>query len=128
MSRSPSLSRSIRCSPLSHQLGVSWYFWLMIAPIPLDAVTFVNLPVGGGGLFAVKVSVAAPELVLPALLVTIARNWSPWSPAEVLAIVKLAELAPLTSTQVVVPLSILCHWYVTGSVLDAPTVNVTGCP
>src|SRR5262249_51640619 len=41
-SRWPSLSRSTRCSPLSHQLGLDWAICVMMAPTPLEAVTLVN--------------------------------------------------------------------------------------
>src|SRR5262249_42059122 len=109
-SRSPSLSRSTRCSPLSHQLGSSWYFWAMMASMPLEALTLVNVPDGGGAV-GVTVSVAAPEVVLPAPLLTTQRNWSPLSAAVVLPRVKLVAVAPLMLTQVAVPLSIFCHWY-----------------
>src|SRR5262249_26576168 len=54
-SRSPSLSRSTRCSPLSHQLGLDWYIWVMIAPTPLEAVTLVNVPTGGATAWNVAV-------------------------------------------------------------------------
>src|SRR5262249_50245186 len=75
-SRSPSPSRSTRCSPLSHQSGLVWYIWLTMAPMPLEAVTLMNEPLGGGGGGSGEftVSVAALETALPAELLTIARN------------------------------------------------------
>src|SRR5262245_15386311 len=65
-SRSLSVSRSTRCSPLSHQFGLVWYIWLTTAPTPLEAVTLVNVPLGGGGggSGGFTVSVAVLEMAL----------------------------------------------------------------
>src|SRR4051812_19864644 len=108
-SRSPSPSRSTRLRPLIHPGGLL----LTLASTPLDVVVLVNVPVGGGAT-GVTVSVAAFDVVLPAVLLTTARNWSPLSAAVVLPMTKLAAVAPTMLTQMVVPPSIFCHWYDSG--------------
>src|SRR5262245_29156839 len=56
-------------------------------------------PMVGEDVAAVTVSVAALEVVLPAVLVTTQRNWSPLSAAAVALIVKLGEVAPAILTK-----------------------------
>ena len=75
-----------------------------------------------GAVFDTTVRVALLLVALPKAFVTTARNCAPLSEGWAFETVYDDEVAPLMGA----PLR--CHWYASGGVPEAPTVNVAAPP